>query len=60
MARLRELMAALDRRQPRNGRGEDAIARDAAALRTEAAARVSALERDATRAEGGSDDGTNR
>lgn len=46
MDRLRELMAALDRRQPQHGRGEGAIVRDAAALRTEAATRVAAMERE--------------
>jgi hypothetical protein len=41
---LRDLIAALDRRQPRHDReGEAAIARDAAALREKALARIAAL-----------------
>ena len=46
IGRLRELMAALDRRRPQNGQGESAIVRDAAALRSAAAARMEAMERD--------------
>ena len=42
---LRELIEALDRRVPRIERaGEAAIARDAAALRTEALKRIAQLE----------------
>jgi hypothetical protein len=41
IARLRELVAALDRRTPRPEReGEDDIARDAAALKREAQERI--------------------
>lgn len=44
-SRLRELIVALDRRQPRTGRkGEAAIVRDAAALRAKALARLAELE----------------
>jgi hypothetical protein len=43
---LRDLITALDRRQPRLDReGEADIARDAAALREEALARIAALAR---------------
>ena len=43
---LRHLIAALDRRVPRLERsGEADIARDAAALREQAVARIAALER---------------
>jgi hypothetical protein len=46
---LRELIAALDRRVPQVHRmGELAIARAAAALRTEALKRLEELERDAS------------
>jgi hypothetical protein len=48
---LHELIAALDRRVPQVQRlGELAIARAAAALRTEALTRIEELEREATRA----------
>ena len=44
-ARLHELIAALDRRRPRPERpGEAAIARAAAELRSEALARLAALD----------------
>ena len=44
---LRELIAALDRRVPRIGKaGEEAIARDAAALREKAVQRLKELEAD--------------
>jgi hypothetical protein len=44
---LRELVAALDRRVPHLDRkGEHDIARDAAALRTEAMKRIGEIERD--------------
>lgn len=44
---LRELVAALDRRVPQLDRkGERDIARDAAALRTEAMKRILEIERD--------------
>jgi hypothetical protein len=44
---LRELVAALDRRVPHLDRkGEHDIARDAAALRTEAMKRILEIERD--------------
>jgi hypothetical protein len=44
ISRLRELLAALDRRTPRPERvDEDQIARDAAALRSEALARIGDL-----------------
>lgn len=46
VVRLRELMAALDRRRPQNGQDESAIVRDAAVLRSAAAARMEAIERD--------------
>ena len=46
VVRLRELMAALDRRRPQNGLGESAIVRDAAVLRSAATARMEAIERD--------------
>lgn len=43
-AALRELIAALDRRKPRHGHaGERAIARESAALRTEAVDRLADL-----------------
>lgn len=46
---LHELIAALDSRVPQVQRvGEAAIARAAAALRTEALKRIAALEREAT------------
>jgi hypothetical protein len=44
-SRLRELIVALDRRQPRTGRkGEADIVRDAAALRAKALERLAELE----------------
>ena len=44
--RLRELIAALDRRTPRPDRaGESQIAADAAALRKQALAQIAQLER---------------
>ena len=46
---LREFIEAVDRRLPQVQRvGEDAIARDAAALRTMALERLAELEREAT------------
>jgi hypothetical protein len=46
IADLRELITALDRRVPRLERaGEAGIARDAAALKDEALARIATLER---------------
>jgi hypothetical protein len=46
---LRELVAAIDRRVPRAQRhGEAAIARDAAALKAQALARLETLEREST------------
>lgn len=60
LARLHELMAALDRRRPQDRHGEAAIARAAAALRTEAAARVEALERDADMYRRAEDEGARR
>lgn len=43
--RLRELIAALDRRIPRTaGAAEDAIARDAAVLREEAVSRLAEID----------------
>ncbi|HXW03837.1 MAG TPA: hypothetical protein VD833_01290 [Vicinamibacterales bacterium] len=48
MRKLHELIAALDRRVPQVERmGEVAIAKAAAALRTEALKRIDALEREA-------------
>jgi len=48
LGHLRELITALDRRLPQPRRpGEDAIARQAAALRTQAVARIAELEGDA-------------
>lgn len=46
VGRLRELMAALDRRLPQNGQGEGAIVRDAAALRRAATARMEEMARE--------------
>ena len=45
LGHLRELISALDRRLPQPRRpGEDAIARQAAALRSQAVARIAELE----------------
>jgi hypothetical protein len=47
IAVLRDLVAALDRRIPQMGRGgEDAIARDSAALRSKALRRIEQLTND--------------
>lgn len=48
LGHLRELISALDRRLPQPRRpGEDAIARQAAAMRSQAVARIAELEGDA-------------
>jgi hypothetical protein len=50
--KLRELIAALDRRVPQVERaGEASIARDAAALRARAVTRIEELERDPVHAD---------
>ena len=55
IARLRELIAALDRRVPQLGRvGEPRIASDSAALKRTAQAQIAELERDAHRVAAGS------
>ena len=54
---LQELMAALDRRVPRvEQAGEDAIARDAAALREKAVQRLRELDADSKAASGQASD----
>lgn len=51
---LEELIAALDLRVPRmQNAGEETIARDAAALKTDALERIAELRADAARGDGG-------